>query len=285
VNSAGFRGREFSIEKSQDVYRIVMLGDSITFGAGVAQNETVPYFLEQLLSSRHDQTSYEVYNLGIAGYNTGQELATLREVGLKYQPDLVVLNICLNDSDPVREVWKAGLFQNASIKSFKDINLRTVLGASYFLTFAKYKAIAAIRKYHPHALESLNNPVLFVNKRITESAWSVMKNDMLSISRESLANDAQFVAVIYPYRSQIALTREELAPQNDLLAFFRHHGIKVFDAINLYKSSKHEMFNDNVVHLSAYGCNRVAGGILEFITDHGLIPSNQFGVEKPGSTQ
>lgn len=285
LNSAGFRGREFSTEKSLELFRIVMLGDSVIFGTGVAPNETVPYYLEQLLSSDQDVNSYEVYNLGVGGYNTKQELATLREVGLKYQPDLVILNICLNDSDPVKEVWKAGLVQRARITSIRDINMRTLLGASYFLTFVKHKTVSAIRKYRPDALVKLNSPVLLLNKRVTESAWSGMKEDMLAVSRESLEKGVQFVAVIYPYKSQIALDRQELVPQNDLITFFEQHNIKAFDATDLYKSPELDMFSDGVLHLSAYGGKSVATGILEYLIDREMIPSTHSSSEIVGSRQ
>ena len=40
----------------------------------------------------------EVLNFGVSGYNTQQEVETLREKGLRYSPDLVVLAVCVNDA-------------------------------------------------------------------------------------------------------------------------------------------------------------------------------------------
>jgi len=280
LNSAGFRGREFSTNKPTGIYRVVMLGDSIIFGTGIGSNETIPYFLEKLLSDTEGTIAYEVYNLGISGYNSSQELATLRELGFSYQPDLVILNICQNDSDPIKEVWKAGLVQRARIRSLRDINLRTILGASYFLTFVKNNLVEVIRKYRPEALETLNSPILFLNSRVTESAWSAMKEDILAIGRESLDDDAQFVAVIYPYRSQIELARKDLVPQNDLLAFLQDHGLLVFDAIEPYQDAEQEMFSDSVLHLSAYGSERVAAKLLEFLMEQEIVPPSGRSVDE-----
>jgi len=274
LNSSGFRGRELVVDKAYNVFRIVMLGDSIIFGVGVDEDETLPHYLEQILQQREDRVSYEVYNLGIVGYNTRQELATLEEVGLQLQPDLVILNICLNDSDPVKEVWKAGLVKKASISSFKDINLRTIVGISYFLTFVKQKAIDVIRKYDPAILDKLNDPSLFLNQRVVESAWSDMKEDMLVIERLSVRNGARFMASIYPYKSQVALYKENLTPQNDITSFFQDHNIQVFDTIELYKDAEKEMFSDQALHLSAYGGKRVAAGLAEFLVDRKLLRSD-----------
>jgi hypothetical protein len=41
-----------------------------------------------------------VLNFGLEGYGTLQELEQLKTKGLKYQPDLVILNYVLNDPDP-----------------------------------------------------------------------------------------------------------------------------------------------------------------------------------------
>jgi len=285
LNSSGFRGRELSVDKPDNVFRIVMLGDSVIFGTGVEWNETLPYYLEQQINRLGNSPSFEVYNLGIPGYNTSQELATLREVGLQLQPDLVILNICLNDSDPVKDVWSAGLVKKARIATISDINLRTIVGASYFLTFIKKNAVEVIKQYRPDVLDTLNSPALFLNKRVIESAWSEMKQDMLDIERESSASGARFIATIFPYKSQVSLSREDLDPQNDLIGFFQDRGIKVFDTTDLYKNADKEMFSDHTLHLSAYGGERVANGLLEFLLDSGFVTINTNSINSASSSR
>src|SRR4030095_7235687 len=58
---------------------------------------TYPYLLEQQLREWRPDVSWEVWNLGIPGYNTAQELAYLNEVGERYQPDLVIVGFFVND--------------------------------------------------------------------------------------------------------------------------------------------------------------------------------------------
>ncbi len=51
TNSLGIRGKEISLEKPQDTYRILLLGDSMTFGWGVNEGETFAKILETNLNN------------------------------------------------------------------------------------------------------------------------------------------------------------------------------------------------------------------------------------------
>lgn len=100
INSYGFRDKEYSVEKDKDTFRILILGDSVTFGFGVGQDEKYPEILEQILNSqsedlKHDK--YEVINAGTNGYYTQQELELFKEKGLKFCPDLCILQVNGND--------------------------------------------------------------------------------------------------------------------------------------------------------------------------------------------
>lgn len=89
-NSLGFRDREHAVAKPAGVYRIVVLGDSIAAGLHVERNEDVfPPILEQVLVQGGLRA--EVINLAVSGYNTQQEVEMLRDKGLQYHPDLVVV--------------------------------------------------------------------------------------------------------------------------------------------------------------------------------------------------
>jgi hypothetical protein len=95
TNSQGFRGfREYSLEKPSNVYRIIALGDSVTLGHGVEDDETFCAVLEKRLSQIRPT---EVINMGVSGFGTAEELIQLRNIGFKYNPDLVILAYFPND--------------------------------------------------------------------------------------------------------------------------------------------------------------------------------------------
>ena len=88
----GIRGaRENPLARVPGRRRIVVLGDSYTFGEEVSDDETYAARLEALLSDT------DVLNLGVHGYGHDQMLLTLREDGVRYQPDVVLLGFVAMD--------------------------------------------------------------------------------------------------------------------------------------------------------------------------------------------
>lgn len=102
TNSRGFRGGEFSIEKPGGTVRFLFLGDSFTFGEGVKDGDTYPEQFRRLVVSNDvfPGRNVEVINLGVGGYNTSQEAALLRELGMALSPDFIVVGYSLNDAEP-----------------------------------------------------------------------------------------------------------------------------------------------------------------------------------------
>lgn len=110
TNALGFRdAREYPLAKPPGTFRIVVLGDSVTFGHGAPYETSYPYLLEQRLRSWRPDVKWEVWNLGIPGYNTAQELAYLNEVGERYAPDLVIVGFFLNDFTGFEPVAQPGV--------------------------------------------------------------------------------------------------------------------------------------------------------------------------------
>ena len=90
TNDQGFRDRQAHIPPKQPgEYRIVVLGDSFTFGPGVEYDHLYTTLLGSRLARTHPEV--KVINLAVEGYNIIQYEAVLEEVGLKLQPDLVLL--------------------------------------------------------------------------------------------------------------------------------------------------------------------------------------------------
>lgn len=92
INSHSTRGPDFQTRKPVHTIRILSLGDSRTYGWGLADNETYSYRLQVLLQNyvpKDEQV--EVINAGVDAWSYPQMEVYFRDIGLNYQPDVVVL--------------------------------------------------------------------------------------------------------------------------------------------------------------------------------------------------
>lgn len=101
TNALGFRDRERTIERKSSAWRLVALGDSFTWGAGARYDEAYLTLVERALAD--ERPGAEVINLGIVGYQPEEYYALLKEHGLSYGPDLVLVNFFIgNDFMPAQ---------------------------------------------------------------------------------------------------------------------------------------------------------------------------------------
>jgi len=113
INSHGFRGPEISCSSKNQKKRILLIGDSMVEGHGLDFNSTLPFLMNENLSS----FGYEVINVGVQG-GSPVYYATNLDRYLQFNPDIVVMMLYENDlwEDRQRE-------QNYnSLEYFDDIN-------------------------------------------------------------------------------------------------------------------------------------------------------------------
>lgn len=118
-NSEGFRGNE--VQPKSNRIRIAVIGGSTTYGVGVNDWETWPYYLDSILGSE-----YEVINMGMPGHSTVEHLQFVSTVLPQYAPDVVIFHAGLNDlrSSHVRPL-------HADYSGFHSASLYGSLGLCY----------------------------------------------------------------------------------------------------------------------------------------------------------
>lgn len=89
-NSQGFRGPEIGPKSGR--VRVVAIGGSTTYGAGVSDGEEWPARLGELLGPR-----FEVLNFGMLGHTTAEHIALVSLVVPEYRPDLLIIHAGYND--------------------------------------------------------------------------------------------------------------------------------------------------------------------------------------------
>jgi hypothetical protein len=91
LDARGYRSPRLPPPGDAQEIRLVVLGDSIASGFGVADEETFPHLIDA-----HDNP-IRVENLAVEGYGPGQELLVLQREALALDPDVVLLAVCLRN--------------------------------------------------------------------------------------------------------------------------------------------------------------------------------------------
>lgn len=100
INSLGQRGPEVERAKAPGTFRVVAIGDSLTFGYGAPQEGIWPAALERVLqpdAARLGARTVQVLNLGVSAYNSADEARVLEAKALDLDPDVIVVGYFLND--------------------------------------------------------------------------------------------------------------------------------------------------------------------------------------------
>ena len=224
-NSQGLRGPERPRERLPDRGpRIVCVGDSHTFGTGVAEQETWPARLAAALAAR-GCPRVEVLNAGVPGFDTAQEAVWLERAGLVHAPDLVLLQYFVNDT-AARGLTRPGEPPPGGLVTLvhprRDgwvATLRGVSRAADVLCDALYRHYAMGE--HMQQLLRWHAP--------GDPGWELVKTSLLRARDATAAAGATFAVVLYPmllrahdgFVSRPALAR--------VAAFCAGHQIAVFD--------------------------------------------------------
>ncbi len=139
INGHGWRDQAYALEKPSQVIRIMMLGDSVTFGWGAPPEGVTSNILEKRLNQDPDSPHYQVLNTGIGNSNTAMQVAYFLHTGYKFEPDIVVLNYFINDAEPTPtrkdNILIENLYSAVYLAGRIDIVKRMYLGHSDWKTY------------------------------------------------------------------------------------------------------------------------------------------------------
>ena len=242
INTDGLRDRQRSVDRAEGVLRIVCLGDSVTFGYGVARVESYPAVLEDMLTDAGHRV--EVLNVALPGWSTRQQRIAYEQIARRYQPDLVLLGFCLND---VAEMSN---------------------------NLARPPALLAAGYRHSHLVRALLRPHAWQLHRVeelfeqpappaAEQGWALCHDEFRRLRDLVEADGAELGLVIFPFRFQLEADAPPPTPQAQLVEFCRSEQIACFDALPVLKNVDVSTFIDED-HLSFDGAQAVARALADW---------------------
>lgn len=135
TNAHGFRDTDFAPLPNEGA-RVAVLGDSVVFGPGVAQEERFTECLNQTQATPDQPARF--LNLGVHSYSFGHYLTLAQEDFLGADPDAVLLGITLNDFAPMDSAGPARRMRRHAEELHKPTwiaRLQERLGRTYAARF------------------------------------------------------------------------------------------------------------------------------------------------------
>ncbi len=303
TNSFGLRSPEVAVPKPHGTFRILMLGDSFTFGLRVREDEVFARQLEQRLRARLPSVPVEVVNAGVISYCPLLEYLQYRHHLHSLDPDVVVLNFDMSDvqdqlaysRDLVRDSDGRPLFvTEPSLRSARPTALPSLLVFDWL-----GRRIRGARG----RIESTLEGVPFVRDQ-DRYLWALDQGPPMDReAAETMAPIADLqnlleyehiplVLATYPQPWQVAPDATSEPPIRDqygigrntvhlndrpfkkLDAFAAAHHLPFVNATPAFRTADHPaaLFLGNDFHFSPRGHVLYATVLEQFLVDHSMIP-------------
>lgn len=212
VNRLGFRNPYYPVKKANGVLRTLLIGDSLAEAYGKPLSEIIQ------AEGRSDQ-QWELWNLGVAGYNIHQ-YANLLPSGLQYNPDHVVVFFCLNDLQthiPLLHKSDSGLV----VLRWRRQSVRLPLSGIFWERSALYRMLAA---RYLKKVEAKHNEVPTMSR---EAASDIQLGRIQDATKNK---GIPLVAFIFPYLKPLSeYTRKEMENYELLKKLLDSRQIRYFD--------------------------------------------------------
>ena len=271
VNEHGLRGPSFTTTPAAGVYRILALGDSATFGEGMAVEEAWPALLQRALDDG-GAPRVEVINAGVEGYNTQAELAWLRQSGFALGARAVVVGYNLNDFDFPPVMGPLGILtRDQSVR----VGARSLANRSELYLLLRWlwvtfrRDVLGVGATPPTALtadsqrfQPLDRYVSAIRKQYYRSPhdgrWGVLARSLHGLGEAARANGLDLLVAIFPDGDQVGVPAPDLEPQRKVLAMCDAASIECLDLHPAFAAAAGEELFFDTMHPNVAGQRIIA---------------------------
>ena len=227
IDDNGFRGISTNLEKTENTYRIVMIGGSTIFGTGTTSDEkTIPGFLEKKINERNNEKIFEVVNAGINHADSFTEKFHVKNKILNFKPDLIIIYDGWNDSRYL-EIMKAKIEGNNTKE--KESSGTGIIGFFDNLEFYRTPIVIFRTFFYDDSSSDIKSEL---NEELGYNIASTWKNNIKEICDVAKEKDVSTIIALQPL-----LGRSDKKMSND-----------EFEAFSKY--TKHDQLYFNMNELS-----------------------------------
>ena len=241
INSDGYRGPLAPLAKDPKTSRVLVIGDSVAFGYGVADQDSFPRQLENLGKHR------EVLNFGVGGYNPYNEAAVLEGKAMRYAPDIVLAQFCINDLNNPSSHFDAqtrsqlGPLPDAAFPDPAERRAPASAPTCWMQPCDCSRVCVAARSRlqswrHPSSADSLDLAALKPRELPPGASRRWLGDLYAGMAQTATAGDARFAVVVFPYRDQIE-GQASARVQRQLQDLGKQRGFEVIDLLPAFKAA------------------------------------------------
>ncbi len=276
INADGWRGRRYPRTKPPGAFRIVVLGDSVAFGYGVAAESAFPAQLEWLATRRAPEAQIEVLNLGVGGYNPYNEAALFADAGVAFQPDLVLIQFCINDlNDPTLHFDAS---TQLALPKLPDLAFPNPATRSEAEVADSWCSKSRLCDWVTSRTESEFDREVWLeafaprDRDTNDVEWRWLAARYGEIAEQAARIGARVAVVAFPYPAQLD-DQADANLQRRLAAIGRSGGWQTIDLLPAFRTADDaELFLD-LWHPSKLGHQLAAQHILDTLACSGLLPA------------
>ncbi len=279
INSKGLRGTDFPLKKPEGEKRLLAIGDSVTFGHLVSEENTYPNFLQEYLNKIISKSSFRVINCGVNAYSTREELMSLRKKWIEYNPDIVLLGFVLNDASIYARQYQLKKFgkilthteQQAVLRLSRRIlsKIRFVDKLSLLIetVLSKGKSEQNVRAM----IDDLDRDIMCLDSKESINGWETAIDELSEIKQFLDGHNIDMVLIIFPTLYQVKETPTQNEPQERMKEFCRINMIPFLDLLPNFINRNPDSLYIDLVHLKPYGNAVVASEICNFLLENEIL--------------
>lgn len=216
------RDYDYSVEKPENTYRIIGLGDSFAWGFGVADNRRTTFkYLECWLNAGQDGRRYEVINCAQPARTVRHYEIYAKEYGKKFHPDMFLILYNLNDS----YLPHASMVVDKRTEKLMEEKKDPLSGISRLYRFAKKRIVK--KNVHDYTVRHIKEGYFGPEK---DQKWGRAQKNIKGIQKFCEENGIELVVAIFPLLFELEKTypfQDEVEEIHDFLESNRIHSVNL----------------------------------------------------------
>jgi lysophospholipase L1-like esterase len=245
----------------------------------VTDGKAYPQYLQDYLQTQVADASLRVINGGVNAYSTREELLFLKQEGLGFQPDIVIVGFVPNDASLFARQYQLAKFRDILTRSGRH-NLRgttyTWLQRSHFVRFVSrflkgmFGKAGSGHEFRTQ-INRLNRDMILLDSEEAVKGLEITMSELDEIVEILDRRDIGLLLVIFPNALQLEALPAPTKLQEMMREFCKSRGVSCLDLLPFLSERRGEHLFVDITHLTPEGNRMVAELIGDYLIENGFL--------------